>query len=59
MDFELRIANLGRPRAVSLSVISYPLFGRSVDISCPDDFNDFNDFNDFYDFYELTNSLIH
>jgi hypothetical protein len=51
----------------------YPLFGRSVAISCLEDFYgfydspftvyDFNGFNDFYDFYgfydfnDLTNSL--
>jgi hypothetical protein len=40
---------------VSLSVISYLLFGRSVAISCLDDFYDFYAF---YDFYDSTNSLI-
>ncbi len=35
-------------QAVSLSVISYLLFGRSVAMSCLDDLNDF------YDFYDLT-----
>jgi hypothetical protein len=39
-------------RAVSLSVISYSLFGSSVAMSCLEDFYDFNGFND------LTNRLI-
>ena len=51
-------------QAVSLSVISYSLFGKSVAMSCLDDFYafygfyGFNDFYGFYDFYDLTNSLI-
>jgi len=35
-----------KQRAVWLSVISYLLFGRSVDISWTDDFYDLNDLND-------------
>jgi hypothetical protein len=46
---------VGGQKAVSLSVISYLLFGRSVAISCLDDFYDFYAF---YDFYDSTNSLI-
>ncbi len=34
-----------KQRAVWLSVISYLLFGRSVDISWTDDFYDLNDLN--------------
>ncbi len=36
---------------MSLSVISYLLFRRSVAIRCLDDLNDFYDFYAFYDFY--------
>ena len=36
---------------MSLSVISYLLFGRSVAISRLDDLHDFYDFYAFYDFY--------
>jgi hypothetical protein len=42
-----------RQKAVTLSVISYSLFGRSVSMSCPDDFYDFYDFYAFYAFYGL------
>ncbi len=37
----------GGQEAVTLSVISYSLFGKSVAMKCPDDLNDF------YGFYDL------
>jgi len=42
-----------RQQAVSLSVISYLLFGISLAMSCRDGFYDFYDSYDFYGFYDL------
>ena len=47
-----------RQQAVSLSVISYLLFGISLAMSCRDGFYgfyDLNDLNDFNGFNDLTN----
>ena len=38
---------------MSLSVISYSLFGKAVAMSCLDDFYGFYDLYDFYDFYDF------
>ncbi len=38
---------------VSLFVISYSLFGRSVAMICLEGLNNFYDFYAFYDFYEM------
>jgi hypothetical protein len=42
-----------KQRAVSLPVISYSLLGRSVSMSCLEDFYAFYDFYDFYGFYDF------
>jgi hypothetical protein len=44
-----QVAADSEQQAVSLSVISYLLFGRSVTMSCLDDLNDFYDFYGFND----------
>jgi hypothetical protein len=49
------IGKYSRQLAVSLSVISYSLFGRYLAMKSLDNLNDFYAF---YGFYDLTNSLI-